>query len=89
MNRIPITFKLEVCLNGDAPNSGKAAFNLKVFCRKCILEGRPIDSVGIFRNPKKVLREVLIFIASVVRILPEHIRSIGATLTDTPLLARV
>jgi circadian clock protein KaiB len=76
------TFKFQLYVAGDAPNSAQALANLTTLC-DAHLEGRyEIEIVDVFKEPKRALAGNILMTPTLVKVTPSPVRRIIGTLTQ-------
>lgn len=85
MNRRP-SFRFRLYVAGDAPNSNRAAANLKALCSRLVPGRCDIEVVDVFREPKRALADRVFMTPTLIKLGPGPARRIVGTLSDSRAL---
>jgi circadian clock protein KaiB len=77
------TWILRLYVAGETPNSGTAFENLKTICEERLKGRYSIEVIDLVKNPRLAHDEQILAVPTLVRKLPEPVRSIIGDLSDT------
>lgn len=83
------SFKFQLYVAGNAPNSAQAVANLSALCRIYLPDRHTIEIVDVLGEPKRALADGIFMTPTLVKLAPSPVRKIVGTLsqTQTVLLA--
>jgi circadian clock protein KaiB len=80
----PVGFwELRLYVAGQTPNSMKAFSNLKEICEQHLAGKYTIEIIDLLKNPQLAAGDQILAVPTLVRKLPEPLRRIIGTLSDT------
>ncbi|MEO6927925.1 MAG: circadian clock KaiB family protein [Casimicrobiaceae bacterium] len=81
------TFKLQLYVAGDSPNSMRALANLKSICNTAIPDRYVIDVIDVFREPERAMANSVMMTPTLIKLEPSPVRRIVGSLSDrSPVL---
>ena len=79
-------FKFRLYVAGDAPNSVQARANLQAFCQLYLPDRYEIETVDVFKEPRRALADGIFMTPTLVKLAPSPVRTIVGTLSQTPIV---
>ncbi|MEO8847433.1 MAG: circadian clock KaiB family protein [Casimicrobiaceae bacterium] len=81
------TFKFQLYVAGDSPNSVQALANLKSICNTAIVGQYEIDIIDVFRDPERAAANGVLMTPTLIKLEPSPVRRIVGSLRDrSPVL---
>ena len=81
-----VKFKFRLYVAGDSLNSAQAIANLAALCTAHLADRYEIETVDVFREPKRALADGVLMTPTLIRLLPLPTRRIVGTLSQTETL---